>query len=516
MEGSGEETGKPSDTIGQTVASDVADARADQSAVVGISSECLSSRRGQECDAMQTASGQETAQASNDSSTMPRKGGDDGEGVAGDIAVATEREICDDDAGRMQEDGGDPDTASMDIESSVPGCDFTQEPVQIAKASAEYMHMSGNFLKGCKWSPDGLCIVTNSDDHTLRFFNLPPELCGGSREKDEGSGPPEDIWSVLQISEGELIYDYAWYPQMNSYYPETCCLVSSCRDHPVHLWDAFSGSLRGTYKPINTVDELSTPHSLCFSRNGKRLFCGFNKQIRIFRTDRPGRDCEVIPTKGKGAAGQSGIISCFAMAPELNLFAAGSYSKSVGLYSADNSKLMCLLEGHSGGVTHLQFSPDRTKLYSGGRKDNEILCWDVRNTGHVLFSALREVSTHQRIYFDLDGEGHYLVSGNQNGTVTVWDTTQTPMTSPSVNSDPLLLPTMKFKAHQDCVNGVSLHPYLPVMATASGQRRLQRPWTDRLEDGDSDDSSSGGEEVSKTSADNSLRLWSLHSRGVAR
>ena len=29
---------------------------------------------------------------------------------------------------------------------------------------------------------------------------------------------------------------------------------------------------------------------------------------------------------------------------------------------------MCILEGHQGGVTHMTFSPDGERLYSGGRK----------------------------------------------------------------------------------------------------------------------------------------------------
>jgi len=29
-----------------------------------------------------------------------------------------------------------------------------------------------NFLKGVKWSPDGSCFLTSSDDNTLRLFSL--------------------------------------------------------------------------------------------------------------------------------------------------------------------------------------------------------------------------------------------------------------------------------------------------------------------------------------------------------
>ncbi|XP_054270937.1 telomerase Cajal body protein 1-like [Macrosteles quadrilineatus] len=32
------------------------------------------------------------------------------------------------------------------------------------------------FLKGCKWSPDGTCLLTNSGDATMRLFDLPLDL----------------------------------------------------------------------------------------------------------------------------------------------------------------------------------------------------------------------------------------------------------------------------------------------------------------------------------------------------
>jgi len=45
------------------------------------------------------------------------------------------------------------------------------------------------------------------------------------------------------------------------------------------------------------------------------------------------------------------------------------------------------------------------------------------------------------------------MSGNQNGTVSVWDLTSAPV--PQLNSDPVLPPTSTFLAHDnDTVNGL--------------------------------------------------------------
>ncbi|GCB82000.1 hypothetical protein scyTo_0023049 [Scyliorhinus torazame] len=203
------------------------------------------------------------------------------------------------------------------------------------------------------------------------------------------------------MPEGDTIYDYCWYPPMSSLAPETCFLASSSRDNPIHIWDAFYGDLRATFRPYNHLDELTSAHSLCFTPDGTQLFCGFEKMVRVFETSRPGRDCEKRPTLAK-KQGQTGIISCIAFSPEHDVYACASYSKTVGLYSRDKGTVLTILQGHQGGVTHVIFSPDGNLLYTGGRKDPEILCWDLRQPGKVLFSMLRSATTNQRMYFDLD------------------------------------------------------------------------------------------------------------------
>lgn len=125
------------------------------------------------------------------------------------------------------------------------------------------------------------------------------------------------------------------------------------------------------------------------------------------------------------------------------MYACGSYSRSAGLYSCEDGSLLALLPArHHGGLTHLLFSPNGYHLYTGSRKvsglicavllsltglycqiqyyryihqsetllfvmchcfqESEILCWDLRDPGQVLFSMHRNVNTNQRIYFDLD------------------------------------------------------------------------------------------------------------------
>ncbi len=40
----------------------------------------------------------------------------------------------------------------------------------------------------------------------------------------------------------------------------------------------------------------------------------------------------------------------------------------VGIYGDMNGELIAILHGHVGGITHLKFSSDGNRLYSGARK----------------------------------------------------------------------------------------------------------------------------------------------------
>lgn len=70
------------------------------------------------------------------------------------------------------------------------------------------------------------------------------------------------------------------------------------------MWDAFYGEVRASFRPYNHLDELTAAHSLCFTPDGTQLYCGFDKTVRVFHTERPGRDCEERPTVGQSGTSE--------------------------------------------------------------------------------------------------------------------------------------------------------------------------------------------------------------------
>jgi len=269
---------------------------------------------------------------------------------------------------------------------------------------------------------------------------------------------------------------------MNSNNPATCCFASSTKDQPVHLWDAFDGSLRASYIHLNAVQEVQAAQSLCFSPSGRQLLCGLKKEVCLFYVDRPGTTCEKWSTTKKKSLRQRSIISSCEFCPDESMFACGSYDGTLGIYDAMNGKVITCVQASRLGLTQLKFSPDGNRIYCGSRKEGALDCWDMRYLTEPLLSVSRSVDTNQRIYFDFFTDENkqqeiMLCSGSTDGMMHFWSLNERAM-SPSDNdhgaADTMLRVRDSFshKAHSDCMNGCSAHPTRPLLLSTSGQRKF--------------------------------------------
>ncbi|CAG0897540.1 unnamed protein product [Cyprideis torosa] len=293
-------------------------------------------------------------------------------------------------------------------------------------------------------SPDGTCFLTATNDSYVHIFNAPVQLL-------EAKVPEEGLITVstpaVQVLEGDCVYDYCWYPSMNSQDRESCCFLSTSRGHPIHLYDAYDGSLRASFRSYDHVDEVTCAYSLAMASlpASSRIASGLKSELRIFDVNRPGRGDDVWNLKEKRSEGQSGVISCLSFYPHSEtVIAAGCYDATVGLYDELSRSRIALLRSHKSGVTQVMFHPlDSHFLFSGTRRTvgrtNFLGFVFVRGTDHVL-----------RMW-DLDRLTDDDEEVDQKGVESL----------PASHS---------LQLHEDCVNGVSFHPSLPLLLTASGQR----------------------------------------------
>lgn len=336
-----------------------------------------------------------------------------------------------------------------------------------------------NTTKGVAWSPDGTCLLTSTEDHLVRLFEVPDAVLDGSAG---GGGPWRETFAC---AEGETVYDYAWYPLMHSGDPATCVFASSSRDHPVHLWDAFTGACRGTLVGRNHLDEVAATYSLAFSADGAKLYGGGDRTVRVFDATSLWGACVDRPTcasKKGDHGGLKGLIGAVATDPtNAHVYAAGSYRGGVAVYDdrepPRGPALRVCKDKPMGGVTRLKFD-GRGRLWSGHRAETganaAVRGFDLA-AGRVAARCRRDAPTHQRLDFDVQGDA-VVVAGGRARTVDFFDAEKVDATGACSRYASL--------AVGDATNGAAFHPHRPLVGVATGERTFPGPPPDSSDDDD--------------------------------
>lgn len=82
--------------------------------------------------------------------------------------------------------------------------------------------------------------------------------------------------------------------------PSSAGTEPGVQGRPIQLQDACTGQLRGSYRGYNDKDEITAAYSVAFSPDGLRLYAGYNKAVRVFELQRPGRDYLQIDLASNG------------------------------------------------------------------------------------------------------------------------------------------------------------------------------------------------------------------------
>ncbi|KAL1408959.1 hypothetical protein Q8F55_005773 [Vanrija albida] len=364
----------------------------------------------------------------------------------------------------------EPETAQW---PTAPLFNFGNAPTARATTSAAALASSTEalFFRSARWTPDCSAVLTTAEDHCLRVFG-------------------SDLAPSLAAPQPDAVHAAVWHPAASASTPETFCFVASVRDTPVRLIDAGDGRIRASYPIVDHRERFIAPHSLAFNVGADKLYCGFENAIEVIDIASPGYDNHErlktnVTRRDKG--GQRGIISALAFSQHsVGSYAAGSFGGSVVLYDEDTGvRAAGHLDGvEGGGVTQLAYHPlDGNTLFVASRRSDSIQVFDLRDTSAPVARLERSASTNQRIEFGLDPWGRYLASGDENGTLRVWDI-----------SDPTFSLLLEDKLHEDALHSVQLHPYRPLVLTAVGSRAYLENTVDDASSNASDSDSDGSDE----------------------
>ncbi len=232
-------------------------------------------------------------------------------------------------------------------------------------------------IESLDFSPDGRLVVTAADDGSVRTW-----LTSTGQQVRSIEDFKDTNWVVRFSPNGQYL------------------LLGG--DNGIGLWNAASGEKIRSYTLNKSI------YAAAFSPDGKLLLAGGFEGVSLYETE-----------SGKFVArgekdGQRSIFGV-AISPDGRFAASGG--SELRLMEFPSLKTLHLLQGHTGSVLSVAFSPDGTRLLSSS-EDGTARVWDV-STGQLLrtFSSLQALANTAT--FSQDGQQVYI--GGADNTVWRWD-----------------------------------------------------------------------------------------------
>ncbi|MBL1179375.1 WD40 repeat domain-containing protein, partial [Pantanalinema sp. GBBB05] len=200
--------------------------------------------------------------------------------------------------------------------------------------------------------------------------------------------------------------------------------------------------------------------------------------------------------------GHSGQVLWLRFSPDGKTLASGSGDKTVKLWEVGSGKLIRTLIGHNSAVSSVEFSPD-SKTLTSGSADNTVKMWEV-SSGKLI----RTLTGHRSYVISLgfSPSGKTLASGSDDKTVKLWD----------VETGKLI---RTLTGHRSYVNSVEFSPDGKALASGNadktvklwqvGTGQLIRTLTGHSSVVNSVDFSPDGKTLVSGSGDKTVKLWQV-------
>ena len=200
--------------------------------------------------------------------------------------------------------------------------------------------------------------------------------------------------------------------------PDSSRIVAGGADGTVRVWDAVTGTETHTLR-VDTREVTSVG----FSPDGSQIVSGDAAgTVRVWDAD---KGTETLALRGHTSG-----VNCLAFSPDGSRIVSGSGPWGTGSHArlgqikvwdvASGTELHTLY-GHTEHVSSVSFSPDGSRIVSGGGcpgKSAEIKVWDAA-TGIEIHELRGHTILVTSVAFSPDGTR--IVSGSWDTTVKVWD-----------------------------------------------------------------------------------------------
>ena len=301
---------------------------------------------------------------------------------------------------------------------------------------ATLRHTAG--VSSVSFSPDGTLLASGSYDATVKLWdvatytNIATLRHTGSVESvafsPDGtllaSGSYDatvKLWDVATYTNIATLEGHTSSVESVAFSPDGKTLASGGGrgfDGEVKLWDV------ATYTNIATLEgHTSSVESVAFSPDGKTLASGgglFDKTVKLWDV--------ATGTNIATLEGHTSSVESVAFSPDGKTLASGGglSDKTVKLWDVATGTNIATLEGHTSSVESVAFSPDGKTLASGTGAvtvngkfvEGTVTLWDVATRTYIAILQ-GHTGTVWSVAFSPDGTT--LASGSTDGTSILWD-----------------------------------------------------------------------------------------------
>ncbi|MEL6686737.1 MAG: hypothetical protein AAFP97_03850 [Pseudomonadota bacterium] len=273
------------------------------------------------------------------------------------------------------------------------------------------------------YSPDGMRILSASNEKTLRIWDARSGVCVQTLEGYEGGvysvTYSPDAMHILSVSDvrilriwdadsGALVQTFEGHKGViygAAFSPDGAHVLSASGDHTIRMWDARGGACLKTLE--GHEDDVN---SVAYSPDGMHILSASDDNtIRIWDA--------LSGTCLKTLQGHEDWVNGAVYSPDGMHIVSASDDATLRIWDALSGICLKTLEGHDGWVNSAVYSPDGMHIVSAS-KDKSLRIWDTRS-GDCVKTLEGHYGWVKSVSYSPDGT--YIVSASSDRTLRFWD-----------------------------------------------------------------------------------------------